>query len=50
MQRTLTKVGGLSLAVVIPKEFTKKLRWKPRQRVTISLRGRTIEIRDWKAK
>ncbi|MBU2595256.1 AbrB/MazE/SpoVT family DNA-binding domain-containing protein [Patescibacteria group bacterium] len=46
--RKLTKVGGTSLAVTLPKAITKKLGWKERQKVVVTLSGKNIIIKDWK--
>jgi len=46
--RKINKTAKRSYSVVIPIEFVKKLRWQERQKVVLSLRGKTITIRDWK--
>tara|TARA_Y100000310_G_C20475548_1_gene712212 strand:- start:88 stop:264 length:177 start_codon:yes stop_codon:yes gene_type:complete len=46
--RKITKVGGTSLAVTLPAEFTKKLKWRERQKVVTKLRGSKITIEDWR--
>jgi len=46
--RKINKTAKRSYSVIIPKEFVKKLRWQERQKVVLSLRGKTITIRDWK--
>lgn len=46
--RKLTKVGGTSLAVTLPKAITNKLGWKERQRVVVTLSGKNIIIKDFK--
>jgi antitoxin component of MazEF toxin-antitoxin module len=46
--RKITKVGGTSLAVTLPAEFTQKLGWRDRQKVVAKLRGSKITIEDWK--
>ena len=48
--RKLTKLGGSSLAVTIPVEILRKLRWKERQKVVVKLRGKKITIEDWPSK
>jgi antitoxin component of MazEF toxin-antitoxin module len=45
--RKLTRVGKTSLSVTIPMEMVKKLKWKERQKVVLSLRGAKITIVDW---
>lgn len=47
--RKLTKLGGSSLAVTIPIEILRKLKWKERQKVVVKLRGSKITIEDWPA-
>jgi bifunctional DNA-binding transcriptional regulator/antitoxin component of YhaV-PrlF toxin-antitoxin module len=46
--RSLTKVGGTSYAVTIPKEFIRKLKWKERQKLEVKLYQERIIIRDMK--
>lgn len=46
--RKLTRVGRASIAVTIPVEMVKKLKWKERQKVVLNLRGSKITIEDWK--
>ena len=46
--RKLTKLGNKSLAVTLPVEIVAKLKLKERQKVKVTLKGRTILIRDWK--
>jgi len=46
--RNLTRVGKTSLSVTIPIDFVKKLGWRERQKVILSLQGRKIIIKDWK--
>lgn len=49
--RKITKVaGGASYSVTLPIEMVRKLKWKERQKVAVSLRGKTISIKDWLAK
>ena len=45
--RKLTRVGKTSLAVTIPVEMVKKLKWKERQKVVVRLSGKKIIIKDW---
>jgi len=46
--RSLTKIaGGTSYAIVIPKEYIKKLKWKERQKLVLKLHGEQITISDW---
>ncbi len=46
--RSLTKVGGSSYAVTIPKEYIHKLKWKERQKLEVKLYQDRIIIRDLK--
>jgi len=48
--RKLTKLAKKSLAVTLPVEMVRQLKWKERQKVVISLKGKTISIKDWKPK
>jgi len=48
--RKITKVGQTSLAVTLPIDFARKLKWKERQRVVVALRGKTLTIKDWESK
>jgi antitoxin component of MazEF toxin-antitoxin module len=46
--RSLTKVGGTSYAVTIPKGFIRKLKWKERQKLEVKLYQDRIIVRDLK--
>lgn len=46
--RKLTKVGKKSIAVILPIDMVRKLKWRERQKVVVNLRGKTITIKDWK--
>ena len=48
--RNLTKLGGHSLAVTIPIEMVRELKWKERQKVVVSLKNKKITIQDWPKK
>lgn len=48
--RKLTKVAGHSISVTLPMEFVKKLKWREKQKVVVSLRGKKIIIQDWPAR
>lgn len=43
----LMKISRYSYGLVMPKRFVKKLRWKEKQKITISLKGKKIIIGDW---
>jgi bifunctional DNA-binding transcriptional regulator/antitoxin component of YhaV-PrlF toxin-antitoxin module len=47
--RKITKMGkGRTMGITLPIEILDKLNWKEHQRVIISLKGKTINIKDWK--
>ena len=46
--RKITKVGGKSLAVTLPKEMVGGLGWKEKQKVTVKKVRGGILIKDWK--
>ena len=48
--RKLTRVGKRSVCVVVPARFVKKLKWKERQKVVLTLRGNRISIKDYESK
>lgn len=48
--RKLTKLGKKSLAVTLPVEAVKKLGWREKQKVKVSIKGKSIIVRDWKKK
>lgn len=46
--RNLTKVGRHSIAVTIPIEIVRELKWRERQKVVVKKIGKKIIISDWK--
>jgi len=47
--RSLTRTGGgKSVLITLPIEYVRKLGWKERQKVVVTLRGSKLEIADWK--
>lgn len=46
--RKITKVGGKSLAVTLPRELVTKLGWKEHQKVVVKKISGGIQIKDWK--
>jgi len=44
----ITQAGRHSLSVVIPKQITKELKFRERQKVNIYKSGKKIIIEDWK--
>ncbi len=46
--RSLTKVaGGTSYAIILPKEYIRKLKWRAKQKLEVKLYGNRITVRDW---
>ncbi len=48
--RKLVKLGGLSIAVTIPIDLVRELKWKEKQRVRVVRKGKTLVVSDWKKK
>ena len=48
--RKLTRLGKHSYYVVIPPDLIQELRWRERQRLKVTRRGKKIIIEDWKDK
>ncbi len=46
--RKLTKVGRASIAVTLPIELVRELKWKERQKVVVKKSGQNLIISDWK--
>jgi len=46
--RKITKIGGKSLAVTLPRDLLTKLGWKERQKVTVKKVRGGLLIKDWK--
>ncbi|MCF7812548.1 AbrB/MazE/SpoVT family DNA-binding domain-containing protein [Candidatus Gracilibacteria bacterium] len=46
--RKITKVGGASYSVTIPKDIVRALGWREHQKVVVTQRGQKITIEDWK--
>ena len=46
--RKITKVGGKSLAITLPKELVAELGWKEKQKVTVRRVRGGLLIKDWK--
>jgi hypothetical protein len=47
--RKLTRTGrGASVSLTIPIEIIRKLRWKGKQKVVVTQKGKKITIEDWK--
>ncbi len=49
--RKITKMAsGGSFGITIPIEMVRKLKWRERQKVVVTLRGRKIIVEDWPKK
>lgn len=46
--RKITKVGGKSLAVTLPRDLVTQLGWKEKQKVTVKKVRGGLLIKDWK--
>jgi len=47
--RKLTRMGGgRSLGLTLPIEMARELKWKERQKIVVTLRGKRIILEDWK--
>jgi antitoxin component of MazEF toxin-antitoxin module len=44
--RKLTKIGGKSIAVKLPIEFIRELKWKSKQKIVIKKHGSKLVIED----
>ena len=49
--RKLSRVGrGRTIAVTLPIELVRELKWREKQKVVVKKRGKGLIIEDWKAK
>jgi hypothetical protein len=46
--RSLTKVAGKSFGITFPIDLIRALGWRPRQKLTISAKGKKLIVKDWK--
>jgi hypothetical protein len=46
--RKITRIGKTSLAVTIPIEIIREMKWKERQKVTVKRVCGGVLIKDWK--
>lgn len=46
--RKITRIGKTSLAVTLPAEMAKKLKWKEKQKVLVKKVRGGVLIKDWK--
>lgn len=47
--RKITKVGKQSLAVTLPIDLVRLLKWKEKQKVVVKKQGNKLVISDWRA-
>lgn len=45
--RKITKTGGGSYYIIIPKQLMRDLKWKERQKVVVERLGNKVIIQDW---
>lgn len=45
--RKLTKVGRQSMAVTLPIEMVRKLKWREKQKVIVKKSGKKLIFEDW---
>ena len=48
--RKLFKIGKISLAVILPIEIIRKLKWRAGQKIVVKKSGKKIGIFDWQPK
>ena len=46
--RKLIKLGKGSIAVTLPIELVRMLKWRAKQKVVVKRRGKRLIIEDWK--
>lgn len=46
--RKLLKIGNGSIAVTLPIEMVRNLKWREKQKVTVRQEGNKLIIKDWK--
>ena len=46
--RKITKIGRQSLAVTLPVEILRELKWKEKQKVVVKKIRGGVQIKDWK--
>jgi len=46
--RKISRTGGYSYYVTIPRNYIDELEWREHQNVVVTLEGDTITIKDWK--
>lgn len=46
--RSLTKTGGKSYGITFPIDLIRLLGWKPKQKLTVTQKGKKLIVKDWK--
>ena len=46
--RSLTKVAGKSFGITFPIDIIRALGWRPRQKLTVTSKGKKLIVKDWK--
>ena len=46
--RKVTRVGKRSLSVIIPAEIVDELKIREKQKLTITTKGKSVILKDWK--
>jgi hypothetical protein len=46
--RSLTKVAGRSFGLTLPIDLVRSLGWRPRQKLTVTPKGKKLIVKDWK--
>jgi len=46
--RSLTKIAGKSFGITLPIELIRALGWRPRQKLTVTPKGKKLIVKDWK--
>lgn len=45
--RSLTKVAGKSFGITFPIDLIRALGWRPRQKLTVTPKGKKLIVKDW---
>lgn len=46
--RNLTKIAKHSFGITFPIDLIRALGWRPRQKLTVSKKGKKLIVKDWK--
>lgn len=46
--RSLTKNGHGTFGITLPIDLIRLLGWKPKQKLTVSQKGKKLIVKDWK--